>query len=186
MIKRYVYAGFVLCVILAGCTTDYFSADSEIIVTIRGLSAFGEWERDFIGMESQVDEFISETAQVVHAVTKKFDGSIDVDISIEGQLRESISAIGDDLDIVPAAIIAAHDITALRLGFLPKGSVDDLNITGAKTGSLPCACAGAGCCCSSALQGGDCTQIFLSCEGCRKKDYCVDGTECWVGPGKNK
>ena len=91
---------------------------------------------------------------------------------------EAVSISGTDEDIVPAAILAAHDITALRIGFLPKGSIDELNIPGAVAGSLPCACKGVGCCCTLS----SCLNIALDCTGCKGRDgYCVSGTECWFG-----
>lgn len=182
MKKWFLYSALLLSVMFTGCSSDQFSAgNSDVVVTVSGLSAFGEWERDFVGPESQATEFLTEAAQVARAVAEKFDGTIDVDISIGGQRYEEISMAGNSLDIVPAAILAAHDMTALRFGFLPKGTIKELNATGSKSMSLPCTCIGAGCCCTSSIHGGECGNIFLSCEGCRKKDYCVGGTQCF-GP----
>ena len=167
MKTKLLYAGLFLFSILYGCSGDQIAAgDSEVVVTVRGVSAFGEWTRDFVGIESQADEFINDAADMVTAIAEKFDGSIEVEISMGEVVYETVSATGVDAEVVPAAILAGHDITALRLGFLPKGEMNDLNIPSAITGLKPCTCMGSGCCCTSASQGGTCGNIEFYCEGC--------------------
>ncbi|MBX2820362.1 MAG: hypothetical protein KTR29_11795 [Rhodothermaceae bacterium] len=183
MKTKLLYAGLFLFSILSGCTGDQITAgDSEVIVTVRGESAFGEWTRDFVGVQSQADEFISEAAGVVTAVAEKFDGSIEVDISIGEVTYETVSAVGIDAEVVPAAVLAAHDITALRFGFLPKGALSDLSAASTASGMKPCTCMGTECCCTSAIQGATCGNIEFNCEGCGHYDgeHCDGGTQCWL------
>ena len=174
-----------LSLVLSGCSDDNFmSSDSDAIVTVRGVSAFGEWEREFVGLEAQADKFADEAAQVVNAIAENFEGSVDVYISIEDQLVESVSVEGNDEDYVPAAIMTAHDITALRLGLLPKGSLDELNVPSATPGLAPCTCVGTGCCCTNATKGGTCGNIAFECSNCKgiKGTQCAPGTQCWFKP----
>ena len=179
MKKWLFYTGMLLCVLISGCSSDPIAAgDADVVVTVRGSSAFGAWERAFVGPETDAPGFTEEAVSVVHAVAEKFEGAIEVEVSVGDQVVEAVSIEGNDEDIVQAAILAAHDITALRLGFLPKGSIDDLNVPGAKAGSLPCTCVGAGCCCT----WDSCMNIYLACDNCKgRKDYCISGTECWFG-----
>ena len=183
MKTKLLYAGLFLFSILYGCTGDQITAgDSEVIVTVHGVSAFGEWTRDFVGVESQVDEFITEAAGVVTAVAEQFGGSIEVDISIGEVVHETVHASGSEVEVVPAAILTAHDITALRFGFLPKGELNDLAVASSVSGMKPCTCMGSGCCCTSASQGAMCGNIEFNCDGCGYYDgyHCAGGTQCWL------
>ena len=76
----FVYTCLFLCVALTGCSNDQLSAgDSEVIVTVSGASAFGEWERDLVGPESQVEDFTTEAIEIVQGVAEDFNGAIEVD-----------------------------------------------------------------------------------------------------------
>lgn len=182
MNKCIAYAGVFLLLFLSGCANDDFISDqTDVFVTVRGESAFGTWQRDFVGPEADAEEFASEAVSVVHAVAEKFKGSVRVQVSIGDTPFETVETSGDDQQVVPAAILALQDIAALGNGFLPQGSLDELRVPASVAGQKPCICKGTGCCCS----GSDCDNVGLSCEGCsRWESYCIGGAMCWFAPGE--
>ena len=180
MKKWILFAGVFLCICMSGCSDDPVGGiDNTVTVTVRGATAFGEWQRNFVGPMSDAATFAEDAANVATSLAEEFSGAVRMNISIDEQTIETINVPGGDEEIVPAAILASHDITALRLGFLPQGSMDELAVPTTVNGQRPCTCRGMGCCCT----WNSCGNIYLGCDQCgrNRRAICVEGTQCWLG-----